>query len=733
MHAQKRWDGEGGDSLWINALNWHPNGIPTNSDIVFLDNQWVRSSYQVYLPDNLIASYAHSIRIHPSALYQIGLIIPSTNTAAPALSLSALDTAIYIGNGGSLLNKSGASAGNSISIAGKLKIVNGGKYQHQTLRGNALLIANLAIDTETRKGVFEFNVPGNSAYTISASGRTFGSLVLNGQNSTRKTYTASGNNKMNIEGDFIINEQAGFSSSLTNTVSIGGDLMVKGRLLMNPASGDTIGRNLESNGTNQLISITGFFNQGIHFRKWIINGSYTILNSTISIEQPTGILHFQTGSDIDMGISVIKGIGKVIIDSNANLATAARTIIGNDSMSNLQTAQLEIHQSVGFTCYGNNMQSTGERFPMSISRLHLDKPNEKLTLTKSLQISDSLLLQKGIIKLSKDAAITIVNYTDQGNDSSFVAGSVIQRSKKNELHFPVGVDSIYAPISIIRNTDSITSYSIIPSLFSSVDTLQLTLPPVEKVTSKIYWTISKSDTTKENVEVRIPLKNNQINQLICMATLDTIDNKWKLTQKSTTNSNSNNLLTAHTQLASDIFTVGRLQQQVLPLNNIFLKKLSTSNDIVLQWTVNDDENAQYYLIQHSKDGRYFEQKDSVPSLKHKGIASYSKQLQKENKSINFYRIIGVDMDANKYLSNIVYDQYAIATTTIYPSPSNDQIHIRTKEKIVQIKIIHPNGQTIPFKHKDSDYSISVGHLLAGKYFLLLETVNGLEAIAFIKQ
>ncbi len=733
-NAQKRWDGEGGDSLWSNSLNWHPNGIPTNGDTVILDNQWIHSNYQVYLPDSMVTAYAHSIRIQPS-MYKISLLIPYTNTATPALSLNALDTAIYIDNGGCLINNSGASAGNPIAISSKLKILNGGRYLHQTLRGNALLIANLATGTETEKGIFEFNVPGNSAYTISASGRTFGTLVLNGQNSTRKTYTASGINSLNIKGDFIINEQAGFSSSLTNTVSIGGNLIVKGRLLMNPASGDTIGRCLESTGNNQLISITGLFNQGIHFRKWLINGSYTIDNSAITLEQPNAILHIQTGSNINMGSSIIKGIGKVIIDSITNIATSARTIIGADSMSNLQTAQLDIHQAVGFDVYGDSKQYTGERFPSSISRLSLDKSNEKLTLTKSLQINDSLLLKKGIIELAKDVALTITNYTDQGDDSSFIAGSVIQKSNRQVLHFPIGVDSFYAPISIIRNTHTVTTYSTLVSLFAAVDTFKATLPPVEKITGKIFWTISKLDTTKEHCDVHIPILKNQADKFNCIAVLDTTDNKWKLAQNITAISNNNYLSANHIELESSIFTIGRLQQQALPLNNIILKKLSVSNQIKLQWTVNDDENAEYYLIEQSKDGRRFEQKDSVPSLKHKGVFSYTKQLNRENKSNNFYRIIGVDIDANKYLSNIVHDQSAIRTTEVYPNPSNNNLHIRTNEKIIGVKIIHPDSKisSIKYKQVGNEYTITVSHLSAGNYFLLIASANGIETIAFMKQ
>lgn len=732
-HAQKRWDGEGGDSLWSNSLNWRPNGIPTNRDTVILDNQWIHSNYQVYLPDSMVTAYAHSIRIQPST-YRISLIIPLTNTAAPALSLNALDTAIYIDNGGSLINNSGASAGNPIAISSKLKILNGGRYQHQTIRGNALLIANLATGTETEKGIFEFNVPGNSAYTISASGRTFGTLVLNSQNSTRKTYTASGINSLNIKGDFIINEQAGFSSSLTNIVSIGGNLIVKGRLLMNPASGDTIGRCLESTGTNQLISITGLFNQGVHFRKWLINGSYTIDTSTITIEQPNALLHIQTGSNINMGSSIIKGIGKVIIDSNTNIASTARTIIGADSMSNLQTAQLDIHQAVGFDFYGDSNQSTGERFPSSISSLCLDKSNEKLTLTKTLQINDSLLLKKGIIELGKDAVLTITNYTDQGNDSSFIAGSVIQKSNRQVLHFPIGVDSFYAPISIIRNTHSVTTYSIMASLFAAADTFKATLPPVEKITGKTFWIISKLDTTKEHVDVHIPILKNQVDKSNCIAVIDTADNKWKLAQNFTSISNNNYLSAKHIELDSSIFTIGKLQQQALPLNNIMLKKHSVSNQIILYWTVNDDENAVYYLIEQSKDGRHFEEKNSVPSLKHRGVFTYTKQLKRENKSPCFYRIIGVDIDANKYLSNIVHDQNAKRKTEIYPNPSINHIQIRTNKKIFGVKIIHPDGKisSIQHTHVGNEYTISVSHLLAGNYFLLIVSENGTEAIAFMK-
>jgi hypothetical protein len=734
-YGQKKWDGGGGDSLWTNPNNWQPNGVPEITDTVVLDNLLVLSSYRVLLPDSTVAASAYSISIQPAQNHQIDLIIPATNTAAPALTLSALDTAIYIGEGGSLVNNSGASAGNAIVLTGKFKICNGGKYIHQTLRGNALLISNLVSSPETVKGIFEFNVPANSAYTISASGRTFGTLVLNGQNTIRKTYTSSGINKLTIEGDFIIKEQAGFSSSLTNTISIGGDLIVNGRLYINPVSGDTVGRSIVSTGIGKMISITGLFNQGVHFRKWIITGSYRMVNSTIPIEHPSGLFQFTTGSYIDMGASIIKGVGKVIVDSNTIIATSARTIVGADSMSNLQTEQLYIHHKVGFICYGTIAQSIGERFPSSISSLHIAKSNEQLSLIKSITVNDSLLLIKGIITLPDTTAITIGNYVNHGNDSSYVAGSVIHSSKRFELIFPVGIDSLFAPVSIMRSTDSLKPITIKVNRFSSIDALPQTHPPVEKITSKIYWTIIQPDSTYSAAGERLEIRNDLNEKSNCIAVFDNVDNTWKLAENSTATPNSNVLSTHITVSPNSRFTIGKLEQHALPLNNIFLKQVNSRDEITLHWTVNDDENAQYYLIEQSKEGSLFVPKDTVVSIKVKGQVRYKKTVKPAFKSTSFFRVSGVDLDEKRYYSNIVHVQSRIIRSTVYPNPSTNKLYIKTNQKIIGLKIIHPNGKFVPIiPVQDSEgYYIMTRILPVGNYFLQIKSASGIETIAFMKQ
>ena len=732
--AQKKWDGGGGDNLWNNPLNWHPNGIPNYNDTIVIDNYWIDSSYHIQLPDSNITSYAYSISILPSPLQQINLTLPQTNTAAPALVLSTQDTSIHIGNGGNLFNNSGASAGNSISLVGKIKIENGGRYIHQTLRGNALIIANLITGIENRKGVFEFNVPGNSAYAISASGRTFGTLVLNGQNTGRKTYTASGNNKLIINGDLVIKEHAGFTSSLTNTIAIGGDLIISGRLFMNPPTGDTSGRSLESTGINNHIAITGLFNQGIHFRKWIINGSYTILSSTINIEQNNSILHILTGSQIDMGNSIIRGIGKVIIDSICNISTSARTIIGSDSLSNLQTSIIDIHQKVGFSCYGKEPQFTGERFPSRISSLVLNKTNGKSLHTNSIQISDSLHLNGGIIRPSNEAVITIEKYTSLGNNNSFVAGKIIQKSKDKVLNFPIGTDSIFAPVRITRIIDSALEYEIVAKHFSSLDSLHQTIYPLENISSTTYWTISQSDSTIIDDEARVEFLNQVKNETSCIAYFDNTIQLWQLDPNSSISNINHELSTKIQKANNSMYSIGKLQQQVLPLNSIYLIKRSNKNEVILEWTVNDDENAKYYLVEESQNALIFTIKDSVKAQHHKGAFSYKKHLEKDYKGYVFFRISGVDIHGHLYKSNIVQEKITDLKSSIYPNPSNNFLYIRSNQKILGIKILHSAGNidTGTLLMYNNEEFISTGKLKPGNYFLQIKTRDGIETIPFIK-
>lgn len=731
--GQKKWDGGGNDSLWSNPQNWHPDGIPTATDTVILNNEWISSSYTVYFPQGMITSHAFSLRIEPATGFQINVTLPNSNTGAPGLLLYAGDTALSIHNGSIFFNSSGASAGNAIQLTGKLMIKNGGKYVHQTLRGNALLISSLIANAETEKGVFELNVPGNSAYTVSASGRTFGSLVLSGQNTSRKTYTASGSNLLTIKGDLVINEQAAFNSSLTNDIIVSGDVIIKGRFYINPISGDTVGRCLTTNGKNNIIEVSGQFNQGLHFRKWLIAGNYQLQHSIINLDHLVGEIRVQSGSTIDLGNSMIKGTGEFASDSNTSFLSSAISIISNDTLANIQTERINLHINSSFTCYGSSMQSTGNRFPTVIGKLKIDKSQDNLFLSKSIIISDSLLFIQGKL-ISKDtSSISILHYCNAGNEKSYFTGKIIHLSPNQTLYFPVGKGNLFAPLQLSRRNDAGCSYELAVDSLSPILVSYPAAPPIKQLSAPFYW---KIDTHQQNgfekdaqlIHVKQPYWESD-----CIAVLDTLTHLWKLASRQ--NTNDSLLLVSLDSSNSKLFTLGKLLPHVLPLSSIYLQKRVSGKTIVLNWTVDDDENALFYVIEKSSNGVDYQIEDTLLSMQYKGTFTYSKTINPADDNYCFYRIIGKDKDGHQFTSNIVVIQHQQVKIELFPNPTQDVLYLKSEEVIRKISLISPYGaiKSILPGLKKRTQIIPVHKLAAGYYLLVVEFSNSSSTIPFIKQ
>jgi len=240
--GQKKWDGGGNNTQWSNDLNWSPDGIPSPSDDVLLDNSLFPGSYLVELPSGNSLADIHSLSIGTSPNI-ITLLLPVTNTATTALNLSGTGDVIIIGNNGVLRNASGANSGTPIMLIGTMKILDGGKYIHQTARGNAVLIDRLSSVPGTEKGIFEFDVPGTSGYTVSLTSNTFGTLSFSAKAAGgTKSYSGSGTGNLNIRGDLLIESGTQLSSTLTADILLAGNLKVDGRLNIIPVTPGSTGR-----------------------------------------------------------------------------------------------------------------------------------------------------------------------------------------------------------------------------------------------------------------------------------------------------------------------------------------------------------------------------------------------------------------------------------------------------------------------------------------------------------
>jgi hypothetical protein len=217
------------DVNWNNSGNWSCAAVPGSDDEVVLDNSELAGSYSITLPTGATTTTIRKLTITPNGGNNITLILPSTNTGNPGLlvgdSTAGTDD-ITLNEGAILVNSSGAGAGSGIAFQtaanGTFRINNGGRYVHNTTRANTALVSQLSTAAGTENGVFEFDVSGTGSYAISASGRTFGSLVLT-RTAGPAIYTASGGSALTIRGNFTINSGVTFNNSMTGANNIAGN------------------------------------------------------------------------------------------------------------------------------------------------------------------------------------------------------------------------------------------------------------------------------------------------------------------------------------------------------------------------------------------------------------------------------------------------------------------------------------------------------------------------------
>jgi hypothetical protein len=245
----KTWTGYGGDTNWLNPLNWSGAGLPQAADDVVLDNRDMPVSYKVILP--VTAVILKTIRIQPSPGRNIELILPDSNKVTNAFTLTGPGYGVELDAGAIFRNASGLSSGESLVISDSIIIHDGARYIHQTRAAHANSILRLlSIAPGTEQGIFDFDVP-RASYTISVSNRTYGSLELHSTAfGSAVNYTCTGANPLVIRGNLRIGAGVNMTTDLTGLngrIQLDGDFIQEGGQL-NLASGS---------GDNTVLRIKG--------------------------------------------------------------------------------------------------------------------------------------------------------------------------------------------------------------------------------------------------------------------------------------------------------------------------------------------------------------------------------------------------------------------------------------------------------------------------------------------
>ena len=308
-YTQKKWDGGGGDNLWSTAANWSDDILPVSQDDVVFDNTYLNGSYNVQLPNAAVT--INSISVAPSLPESISVVLPATNLMIPGFIVNG-SGGIAIKNGGVFINSSGGSPGTAIFIGDSIKIDNGGKFIQNASNSHAAYINKLSRSPGTELGIFEFDVPGTASYTISLSGRTYGSLRLSSLAAGgAKAYLSNGTSPASVRGDFTILSGVRYTLDFTGDLLLAGSFFNFGQFNLASAANTNkfkIQKNIICSGTvtesssgNPIIELNGTTSQQLSVTGQIQN------NITFQLNNPAGC-SLQTPVSLPYKLALINGV-----------------------------------------------------------------------------------------------------------------------------------------------------------------------------------------------------------------------------------------------------------------------------------------------------------------------------------------------------------------------------------------------------------------------------------------
>ncbi len=172
----------------------------------------------------------------------------------------------------------------------------------------------------------------------------------------------------------------------------------------------------------------------------------------------------------------------------------------------------------------------------------------------------------------------------------------------------------------------------------------------------------------------------------------------------------------------------------------FSAKPMDEKTVQLHWTTASEENNDYFAIEHSRDGRSFNELDYVMGAGTTTEAQHYQFVHKEAvRGSNYYRLRQVDFDGTFSLSDIevvvLKDKKEII---VQPTLAQQSIEVSINEGLANdgaIQVVNWLGQIVKnetFAEKTNNITLDVSDLESGHYILRLNSGTAFKSTRFVK-
>jgi len=312
-------------------------------------------------------------------------------------------------------------------------------------------------------------------------------------------------------------------------------------------------------------------------------------------------------------------------------------------------------------------------------------------LNTPLIVSSLLTLTDGIVVGNQLLTIASTGTSNAGTATSYIDG-VIRKYGASDIVFPIGDGAVWAPIELSNFTvgDASTMFEAKYNFFkhhrsSHRDTTVLKLRKVSKVE---YWDLDQSAGLAPTVDVTLHWKSEARSGTALTGGAVSGDlvvghyngTDWEsINQSAVTHGDPGSVSAAGVSSFSP-FSIGSRSGSAgsagedadisLPVELIEFKvKKGQDGGHVVSWTTAAEINNDYFVVQRSVDGVYFEDIQVVIGQGNSVEVNFYSFVDLDSPDGNvYYRLKQIDFDKLEENSKIVQVENEITTFSIYPNP-----------------------------------------------------------------
>jgi len=396
---------------------------------------------------------------------------------------------------------------------------------------------------------------------------------------------------------------------------------------------------------------------------------------------------------------------------------------------------------------GTSIQNINGNSEVVFGTLTIDKPSAHVVLAKNIKVSNINFI-KGKINTGTNRVFidnTATNAIGSISPLSYINGNLRRAvASTGSYTLPVGNDSNFELATVELNSSSGLTHldARFDSHVTSTDISSLNLfvdgTILQSLLDAGYWTIApNSGLSSINYDISLDMRGAtnagaQAGQHTVIKR-DNSSSNWYLQGNHTNATQSISGGSVHavrTGLTSfSEFSIAKHNLFILPVELISFEANCNTDFVELNWITVSETNNDYFIVQRSQDATNWK---NLSKIQGAGFSSSEKEYEYiDNTQVSgnmYYRLVQVDFDGTKTISNIVnvncINKFEIPNISIYPNPANDILNFSQAQTY---EILDIQGRVL-MQSKTKQNSVNISELKEGMYFIKFEN----ELLKFIK-